>query len=75
MKWFRLADFAPVWSACATWRQQTGGRRVSVRNTSLHPKAPEKTGALQKLRQYRGVCEPRASVLDCPFCRFLFSDI
>src|SRR5437879_2634913 len=33
-------------------------------------KAPEKTGALQKLRQYRGMGVPRASVMECgcSFC-------
>src|SRR2546421_5772354 len=39
---------------------------------SVGSKAPEKTGALQKLRQYGAVCEPRASVMECGslFCRF-----
>src|SRR5258708_14923973 len=42
------------------------------------PKAPEKTGALQKLRQTRVCFESRASVVEqCggwPFCRFCISD-
>src|SRR5438034_4392815 len=40
----------------------------------------QKRQAHQKLRHYRGVCEPGASPAlagecGCPFCRFLFSDI
>src|SRR5436309_11392741 len=40
----------------------------------IEPKAPEKTGALQKLRQHEWNCGHRASVVECgcPFCRFSF---
>ena len=79
MKWFRLADFAPVWSACA----QLGDKRPAYsykttvsrlvrtsRQCQEHLTASEsaKRQALQTLRHYRGVREPRAS--GCLFCRF-----
>src|SRR5439155_9312833 len=41
----------------------------------IAPTEPEKTGAPQKLRHFRCLCEPRASPAlagecGCPFCRF-----
>src|SRR6266567_1599075 len=60
--------------APASWSAAVRSAAFGFALEGWRGKAPERTGALQKLRQYRGACEPRASVMECgcPFCRFWF---
>src|SRR5437867_3488877 len=61
--------------AVASWSAAVPSAAFGLMSDGKRQKRHEKTGALQKLRQYRGMCVPRASPAlagecGCSFCRF-----